>query len=209
MATLGLSTEVQALRDALPAAYRAHDHTIAAGGGHEKAWHDLMGVLVATGSGGADRRRVVEALWRAQPTQNLWRDVPDEARALLASLTRAGVPMVITSNSEGRAAALLSELGIAEHFVDILDSGVLGFSKPDRRMFDLAAARAGVPLSGLAHVGDSERADIVGAKEAGAWAVRFDGFVPGSTEGSTVAHARAPTFAALRSILSHALARPL
>ncbi len=210
-----------ALRAALPAAYRAHDDAIAAGLGHEQGWRALMGVLVATamprtqGGAGFDddaRARAVDALWRAQPNRNLWRWVPAEARALLAELDRAGVPMVITSNSEGRVAELLDEVGIAHHFVSILDSGRLGFAKPDRRMFARAAEALGLPIEALVHVGDSEAADVVGAKRAGAWAVRYDGFVPGvlttgptatgpTATGPTAADARAKTYAELRAIL--------
>jgi len=202
--------EIGTLRAAMATAYRAHDAAIAAGHGHEAGWRALMNVFVTAGTvPEADRDRIVDALWRAQPTRNLWRDVPDEARALLAALTAAGVKMVITSNSEGRAADLLRELGIADHFVDILDSGVLGFAKPDRRIFELSAARVGVPLESIAHIGDSERADIVGARDAGAYAIRFDYFVPGSYEGETRAHARARTFDELRAILQIALDRSL
>jgi putative hydrolase of the HAD superfamily len=152
---------------------------------------------------------MVETLWRAQPTRNLWRHVPDEARALLRALEAASVPMIVTSNSEGRAAELLEECGIARFFTAILDSGVLGFAKPDRRIFDLASQRLGVPLTRVVHVGDSESADVVGAKQAGAFAIRFDAFVPGARERSTVADERIDDYTELRRALAQALDRAL
>jgi HAD superfamily hydrolase (TIGR01549 family) len=202
--------QIEPIRRAQPAAYAAHDRAIAEGRGHEAGWRALMTVLVTAGGvAEAERDRMVETLWQAQPTRNLWREVPDEARALLAALAEARVPMVITSNSEGRVAELLDEVALASYFVDILDSGLLGFGKPDRRIFELAAARLGVPLDALAHIGDSERADVVGAREAGAWTIRFDHFVPGAAAVETIADARAGTFAELRAILAIALDRPL
>lgn len=207
----GTSPNVESMRAALPRAYRAHDDAIAHGESHARAWHALMRVVVQDAAvlDARDVDSFVERLWNDQPTRNLWRDVTPEAHALLAALEEARVPMVVTSNSEGRAKELLTELGIATRVSDVLDSGVLGFAKPDRRMFERAAQVVGVPLSALVHVGDSESADVVGAKEAGAWAIRFDAFVPGAADVPTVAHARASTFTELRALLEKALDRTI
>jgi putative hydrolase of the HAD superfamily len=189
--------DVAALRAAMPAAYRAHDEAVARGAGHERGWKALMAVFVRTaGVEAADE--AVDRLWAAQPVRNLWRHVPDEARALVADLHAARVPLVLTSNSEGGLVQLLGEVGLTPYFRAILDSGVLGISKPDRRMFELAAEKLGVPLGQVLHIGDSESADIEGAVRAGAWAVRFDAFAPNS--GPTVAHEIAHDFDALREI---------
>ena len=109
--------------------------------------------------------------------------------------------MVVTSNSEGRVRELLDEVGIAHHFRAVLDSGVLGIAKPDPRIFLLAAERVGVAPAQLVHVGDSEAADVVGARNAGLRTVRFDGFIPGAGTVKTVADARAETYDALRATL--------
>lgn len=195
---------IPAMRAALPAAYAAHDDAIARNSGHEAAWRALIDTLLVA-AGVAERGDALDALWTAQPTRNLWRFVPDEARRLLDDL--AGVPMVITSNSEGRVRELLEEVGIAHHFRAVLDSGRLGFAKPDRRMFDRAAELLEIPIQTMVHVGDSEAADIVGARAAGAFTLRFDGFVPGAAERPTVADARASTFTELRAHLFEACAR--
>jgi HAD superfamily hydrolase (TIGR01509 family) len=208
-----------ALRGALAEAFGAHDDAIGAGLGHEVGWRRLVGTLVeaAWGVGRgvpvdvAERANIdetVDAQWRAQPTRNLWRNVPDEARALLRELETRGVPMVVTSNSEGRVRELLEELGLASHFLAILDSGVLGFAKPDARIFQLAAARAGVAPAELVHIGDSERADVAGARAAGLRAIRFDGFVPGAERAPTEAEARTSSYAELRAILCDWLGLP-
>ncbi|MFI8943249.1 HAD hydrolase-like protein [Streptomyces syringium] len=47
----------------------------------------------------------------------------------------------------------------------------LGFAKPDPRALRAVAARHGVPVSGLVHVGDSLDYDVLGALAAGAQAI--------------------------------------
>lgn len=203
---LGLTQDaIRAMTAAMPAAYHAHDEAIAAGVGHEQAWRALIDTLLATAITRAHRASAIDALWQAQPTRNLWRFVPDGARALLADLSARSIPMVITSNSEGRVRELVEEVSIAQHFVEVLDSGVLGYAKPDRRIFERAAAALSISLSEMVHVGDSEAADVIGAKDAGAYAIRFDGFIPGSATRPTLADARACTFPELSAHLFHAL----
>ena len=204
----GAVASVPRIRAAMPEAYRAHDAAIARGEGHEAGWKALMGHMVGAGVDGVDSVQlatIVQALWDRQPQANLWRFVPDEARALLRDLEARGVPMVITSNSEGRVAELAEEVGIARHFRRILDSGRLGFGKPDRRIFDLARESLAVPMEAMVHVGDSEKADVIGAKDAGAFAIRFDAFLPFAGPDSR-ADVVARTFAELRATLFEALA---
>ena len=207
LGALGADADVVKLKDSMGEAYREHDAAIARGEGHEAGWRALMGHLVGAGSGVTDHvrlARIVDALWAAQPQSNLWRYVPEEARALLKELAERKVPMVITSNSEGRVAELLSEVGIADFFLAILDSGRLGFGKPDPRIFALAAEKLSLPIDRVVHVGDSEKADIVGAKNAGAWAVRFDAFLPFAGPESC-ADAVTTSYERLRSVLLEGL----
>jgi putative hydrolase of the HAD superfamily len=97
---------------------------------------------------------------------------------LVHDLRRAGVPVGIVSNSEGRLAELVDELGERAQFAVVADSGRLGFEKPDRRIFDHAARALGVPTTELIHVGDAWEADIVGALRAGARAIYFASEAP-------------------------------
>jgi FMN phosphatase YigB (HAD superfamily) len=190
-----------ALLAAEPAAYRAHDAAIANGLGHERAWRALMTTLVVAAGVAGDVEEIVRRLWAAQPARNLWRFVPVEARALLDDLTARKVPMVITSNSEGRIAELLAEVGIVHHFSAVLDSGLLGFAKPDPRIFRRAAASLSLPENHIVHIGDSEPADIVGARAVGMHAIRYDGFVPGNAGLPTCGDACVTTFDKLREAL--------
>lgn len=203
------ATGVAAIRAAMSDAARAHERAIAGGQGHEGGWRAFVGTLVRASGAPFSVDETVEELWRRQPANNLWRHVPDEARELVEDLSAAGVPLAITTNSEGRAKELMEEIGLAPFLRGVIDSGVVGISKPDRRIFEYAAALLGFSTSEIAHVGDSEEADVAGAKAAGAFAIRFDGLFPSSTTRPTIADARAGDYRELRAILSAALDRAL
>lgn len=204
----GGAGDVAAALAAEPAAYRAHDRAMYGGAGHAQAWDVMLRTFVNAAWGAGDgteeqRAAVVADLWRLQPERNLWRRILPEARDLLDDLTAAGAPLAIVSNSEGRIAELLTELGVAGHFGVMVDSGVAGVAKPDPRIFEIAADALGLPLDTLVHVGDSEAADVRGALAAGAYAIRFDGVV--ANPEPTAATARAASYAELRSLLAAGL----
>ncbi len=124
------------------------------------------------GAGVTDVERHVDWLWDEQPRQNLWRgpivDMVDLARELAAR----GVRIAVLSNSEGRLAELLAEIGLADIFAAVIDSGRVGIEKPDRRIFDHTLAALGATEPGI-HIGDSWPADIAGALGAGWRAIWF------------------------------------
>ena len=76
--------------------------------------------------------------------------------------------------SPGRA---LRELLRGEQLLDFFESLVFsdetGFSKPDPRMFERAAAELDLPVSRLIHIGDRDHNDVKGAQAAGARAILF------------------------------------
>jgi putative hydrolase of the HAD superfamily len=76
------------------------------------------------------------------------------------------VQVAVVSNSDGRLAELLAEIGIADAFGAIVDSGVVGIAKPDPRIFAHALHALGAERPGV-HVGDSWAADVEGAVGAG------------------------------------------
>lgn len=76
--------------------------------------------------------------------------------------------------SPGRALRELLQGEKLLGFFDVLVfSDELGFSKPDRRVFERAAAELGLPVSRLVHIGDRDHNDIKGAQAAGARAILF------------------------------------
>lgn len=163
-----------ALEAALPASWRHYDDLVAAGAAHP--WHALMTSLL----GGAGVREdllapLVAWLWAEQPRANLWRKPIPGMVELARSLAARGIRVGVLSNSEGRLAELLEEVGIADPFAAIIDSGRLGIEKPDPRIFAAALDALGAPgcATSALHIGDSWPADVAGALNAGWRAVWF------------------------------------
>jgi HAD superfamily hydrolase (TIGR01509 family) len=176
---LGGQLDPRAVRAGTVAAWHAYGTGKALG--HARAWQLMMVELLRAGGvhqlgGDADpsySEKIASLLWDAQPTQNLWRKPIAGMFELVAELAARGVPVGIISNSEGRLAELVEELGHSALFPVIVDSGRLGIDKPDPRIFQHTAGLLGVSLSELLHVGDAWEADVMGARAAGAEAVWF------------------------------------
>jgi putative hydrolase of the HAD superfamily len=86
----------------------------------------------------------------------LFDDVPETLDVLAAS----GVMLGIVSNFEAWLDDLLAALGVRERFPVRVISGLDGIEKPDRRIYELALARAGVAAGETAFVGDNPEFDI-------------------------------------------------
>jgi HAD superfamily hydrolase (TIGR01549 family) len=168
----GVTVETSALAAATPAAWRRYDELVDPAAGHP--WRELVGTLLR-GAGlddRADLAQLIEWLWTEQPRANLWRaQIPDMV-ALARELAGCGIRVAVLSNSEGRLAELLAEIGIADAFAAVIDSGRIGIEKPDRRIFDHTLEVLGATRPGI-HIGDSWPADIAGALGAGWRAIWF------------------------------------
>ena len=165
----GLVVGRDALAGAAPAAWRRYDALVDAVRGHP--WQAFMTSLLAgAGVPGADL--LAEWLWTEQPAKNLWRKPIAGMVELARELGARGVRVGVLSNSEGGLAHLLEEIGIANAFGEIVDSGRVGIEKPDPRIFAHALGRLGGGQP-RAHIGDSWAADVEGAVAAGWQAIWF------------------------------------
>lgn len=95
-----------------------------------------------------------------------WRPFPEMDQAL-DRLRRAGLRAGILSNWDYRLRGLLEAFNWAGRFDPIVISGEVGWEKPDPRLFEHAAACAGVPAGACALVGDDVRSDGEGAARSG------------------------------------------
>ena len=87
----------------------------------------------------------------------------DAVRAL-----RGRLPLGLISNGVGALQRTrLRSLGLDDCFDPLLISDEVGIRKPDRRIFDLAVERLGLPRRRILFVGDSIGDDLVGAADAG------------------------------------------
>jgi len=132
-----------------------------------------MTILLTT-AGVAAPAPHVAWLWDQQPHANLWRRPIPGMIELARELAARGARVGVLSNSEGRLAELFAEIGQADPFTAIIDSGRIGIEKPDPRIFAHAlAALGGHDPTTAIHIGDSWPADIAGARAAGWRAIWF------------------------------------
>jgi putative hydrolase of the HAD superfamily len=165
----GVELAPEALRRAAPAAWRRYDERVESGGVHGRLWHELLGDIIA-GAGVTDPAAIAAAvdwLWSQQPTNNLFRAPIADMVAIARELHAAGVRTAVLSNSEGGLESLLREIGIADAFEVIVDSGRVGIEKPDPRIFAYTLAQLGATGQPAIHIGDSWSADVAGALAAG------------------------------------------
>jgi HAD superfamily hydrolase (TIGR01549 family) len=165
----GLAVSVSALREGVPASWRRYDELVEVHTGHP--WRAMMARLLEVAGVERELEPTVEWLWAEQPRHNLWRKPIPEMVALARELTGRGVKVAVLSNSEGKLAELLAEIGIADAFAAIIDSGRVGIEKPDARIF--AHTLDAIGATEAVHIGDSWTADIEGALHAGWRAVWY------------------------------------
>ena len=98
----------------------------------------------------------------------------DDVLETLDSLRSHGIRLGVVSNWEYWLERLLVELGIRSYFDFIVVSGLVGYEKPDTRIYRKAIECSGVDPSAMAHVGDSVESDVNGARAAGITPILLD-----------------------------------
>jgi putative hydrolase of the HAD superfamily len=92
----------------------------------------------------------------------------DAVLGALSDARAAGwLPFVVTNGRVSEQERKLRSTGLDRHVAGWVISERAGVAKPDRAIFELAAAEAGLPLDGAWMIGDSADADIAGARNAG------------------------------------------
>lgn len=104
------------------------------------------------------------------------------AREGLAALAAAGYVIAVVTNHDGTMAGTLAAAGICQvgtgsgvPVAAVVDSGAVGFAKPDPRIFRIALDALGLAPAEVVHIGDAA-VDINGAMAAGMRPVHFDPF---------------------------------
>lgn len=153
-----------------------------------RSWGKMVGTIAhRAGLEAGAVSAFLDVAWPEHERLNLWCRVPDGLGASLDAARSAGVKVAIISNSEGMLDRLFRELGIASHFDLVVDSGKIGFEKPDPRIFAVAFEHFGKAPERTLHLGDVFATDILGARAAGCRHALIDPF--GHYEG---AHADVP-----------------
>lgn len=112
---------------------------------------------------------------------DMWTRVAPGAREGLRAIAATGVKMAIVSNADGQVEQILRETELCQvgpgpgvEMGTICDSTVVGYSKPDPTIFEIALDRLEVGPDRAVHVGDIVGADVKGALAAGVRPLHFD-----------------------------------
>lgn len=112
-----------------------------------------------------------------------WRFPLLESVAALGQLHYRKVPLGVVSNASGQIEATLANLCICQvgngagvPVRIVTDSHVIGYAKPDPRVFGDAIAELKLPPERIAYVGDSFVNDVGGARAAGLVPLLYDPF---------------------------------
>lgn len=119
---------------------------------------------------------LVPVLWKPGEANRLWRWILPGVPDALDAFRSMGLQLVVVSNSDGTAERSLIEVGLRRYLTAVVDSNVVGFAKPDPRIFQYALAACGTHPERVLHVGDMLHADVEGARRAGLHALLLDPF---------------------------------
>ena len=97
-----------------------------------------------------------------------------ETAEVLAELKKRGLKLGVISNFDDRAYSVMRSLNILQFFDAVTLSSETGYCKPDRKIFDAAVKKLGLPASEVLLVGDSLHDDVDAALDAGLSAVLID-----------------------------------
>jgi putative hydrolase of the HAD superfamily len=137
-------------------------------GRYLKALFELSGVPASQGE------LVRDTLVRIHQEKHLWAGAPAGTLPALDRLKAAGIRIAVVSNSDGRADEGLQAAGMLDRFEFVIDSQLVGFEKPDPRIFQAALDRMGVPAAESLYIGDLYEVDVVGARAAGMDVILLD-----------------------------------
>lgn len=119
--------------------------------------------------------RIRDRLVVAHEERHLWCEPDLEAANVLLALKTAGLRIAVISNTEdGRVKESLALADLASHFEFVIDSHIVGRSKPDKEIFQFALNELGLEPHEGAYVGDSYGYDVVGARRAGLYPILLD-----------------------------------
>ena len=129
-------------------------------------WHDLVKDVFDAVGPIEDFETFFEELYVSFAGENTWR-VFDEVLDVIQTLKEKNIYIAIISNWDSRLLNLCKNLGLDKYFDAIHVSALVGFAKPDSRIFQKALDEAGVLPKDAIHVGDSLEDDYYGSREAG------------------------------------------
>jgi HAD superfamily hydrolase (TIGR01509 family) len=108
--------------------------------------------------------------------RRLWTRIVPGTHEALQTFREAGLRLTAVCNASGAAEQELTELGLRPFLDVVIDSHVVGFKKPDPRIFHHALKVSQAEPERTIHVGDLYNVDVAGARAAGLHAILIDPF---------------------------------
>lgn len=139
----------------------------------ENYWRTYHSVMLGK-LGVEARNAVLDRILASQFAPDAWEAYPDVEPMLAAVRAIGDVRIGVVSDWGSNLRGILAAVGIDTHLDFVLASGAVGVAKPSPEFFRLAVDRAGVEPAEAIMVGDSFRADVLGAWSAGMDAVWLD-----------------------------------
>jgi putative hydrolase of the HAD superfamily len=175
---LGSDTTREQVIRAEARARSAFDSVVASSSGAEvhgfwpvyyRPFYELLGIPAESIPEAIERTRVAN-----EQGLGIWSEPVEDLEETLTSLDGRGIEVGIISNSDGRLEWRLDQLGILGRFGFVIDSAVVGVSKPDPRIFREALSRSLLRADEAIYVGDYYEVDVVGARSVGMHPVLLD-----------------------------------
>jgi FMN phosphatase YigB (HAD superfamily) len=120
-----------------------------------------------------NRENLVEELVRNTRDSANWDQILPGTRESLDRI-KVRYRIAVISNADGGIEKVLTRCGIVDCFETITDSGIVGFEKPRREIFEAALQAMNARPDESQYVGDVYSVDYLGATNAGMQAVLFD-----------------------------------
>lgn len=118
---------------------------------------------------------ILLALYREHSSgAGLWTVPAPGAESVLERLSESSLQVACVSNNDGRLKAMVEHLGWQEHFDLLVDSEIVGFTKPDPRIFEHTLSELSRQSDEVIHVGDYYSIDVIGARRAGIEGILYD-----------------------------------
>jgi HAD superfamily hydrolase (TIGR01509 family) len=113
---------------------------------------------------------------RERGTGKLWSWILPGVPEALDDLRTMGLRLLAVSNSDGTVEEALQRADLRQWFDAVVDSTVVGFEKPDPRIFEEALRVASTAPATTLHVGDLYEIDVEGARAASIHGALVDPF---------------------------------
>ncbi|MGH2357115.1 MAG: HAD family hydrolase [Candidatus Limnocylindria bacterium] len=141
-----------------------------------QTWRDFHGVMLRELGVGEAAPAIIERILDAQFAPDAWEAYPDVVPMLEALQPARGEGLLIgiVSDWGSNLRDIFVALDLDQYLDFVLASGAVGAAKPDPAFFRIALDRAGVEPTHAVMVGDSYRADVLGARSAGLDGILLD-----------------------------------